>query len=73
MSVQNLVDEILIKNITPDKYGRCVLITFFTRMAIYCYIFFGCFGSYFIDIAVVNKSPRIGNPIEGFVLLEIDR
>ena len=38
--IQAFVDEILLKNITPDKYTQCVLITTIIGIIAYSYISF---------------------------------
>ena len=47
-SVQSFVDQVLLKNTTPDKYARCVLIMTIGGILAYIFISFGCFGKSFI-------------------------
>lgn len=47
-SVQSFVDQVLLKNTTPDKYGRCIFAMTIGGILAYIFISYGCFGKSFL-------------------------
>ena len=61
-AVQSLVDEVLLKNTTPDKYSRCILIMTIIGISAYLFISYGSYGKFKANIAIINRKPRVAVP-----------
>ena len=47
-AIQTIVDEVLLKNTTPNKYSRCILMVSFISILTYLFICYGCFGIFIL-------------------------
>ena len=74
-SVQSLVDQILVKNTTPDKYVRVITIMSIIGLSAYIFISYGCYGNnYFMkQSSIENRGWTLLKQLRIILNLEVGK